>query len=214
MTSFVAISDTHGFYWDIEVPDGDVLIHAGDITGQGTYENLEDFNEWLATLPHKHKIVIAGNHDWCCEWDQARCRGILTNAVYLQDEAVYIEGFKIYGSPHSPTFYDWAFNLDRGAPLREKWDLIPNDVDVLVTHGPPWGILDEVANSMKLMNVGCQDLGDAVDRVKPKVHVFGHIHEGYGTQQEPDTLFVNASINTARYRPIQPAITFSLPRET
>lgn len=213
MTRFVAISDTHGFYHRIDVPDGDILIHAGDITGQGTYEDLEDFNEWLGSLPHKHKIIVAGNHDWCFEWDKERCRKILTNAIYLQDEAIEIEGFKIYGSPWQPEFFQWAFNLKRGAELREKWDLIPNDVDVLVTHGPPWGILDEVANSQMLRNVGCQDLGDAVDRVKPKVHVFGHIHEGYGTQQEPETLFVNASINTARYRPIQPAVEFALPRE-
>jgi Icc-related predicted phosphoesterase len=206
MPRIVAISDTHGFYHDINIPDGDILVHAGDITGQGTFECLEDFNEWLGAQPHKHKIVIAGNHDWCFEWDNALCRSILSNGLYLQDESVIIEGIKFYGSPWQPVFFDWAFNLNRGKDLAEKWAMIPGDTEILVTHGPAYGILDEVSDETRLLNVGCQDLFDAILRVKPKVHIFGHIHEGYGETTQDDVHFVNASINTSRYRPTNPPI--------
>lgn len=204
MTTIVAISDTHGMYEQVDVPDGDILIHAGDITGQGTYENLEEFNAWLGGLPHKHKVVIAGNHDWCFEWDQDRCRDILSNGLYLQDEQTEIEGLKIYGSPWQPAFYDWAFNLPRGPALVEKWSEIPEGLDVLITHGPPHGILDQTRKELR--NVGCQDLLDAVLDKLPRHHIFGHIHEGYGEHKEFGIHFVNASINTHRYRPTQQPI--------
>lgn len=210
MTRIVAISDTHGFYNRITIPDGDILVHAGDITGQGTFECLEEFNSWLSGLPHKHKVVIAGNHDWCFQWDQDRCRTILSNATYLQDEGAEIEGLKFYGSPWQPRFFDWAFNLDRGAALAEKWDMIPNDTDILVTHGPAFGILDEVANNNYVRNVGCQDLLIALQRIKPKVHIFGHIHEGYGEAVKNGTLFLNASVNTSRYQPTNPPIVIDI----
>jgi len=202
----VAISDTHGMYQSVEVPDADMLIHAGDITSHGTYEDLENFNEWLGELPHKHKIVIAGNHDWCFEWDSTKSRQILTNAIYLQDEMVEIEGLRIYGSPWQPAFYDWAFNLPRGKELAEVWARIPDNLDILVTHGPPYGILDQTKRDLR--NVGCQDLLDAVLERRPRFHIFGHIHEGYGQHEELGIHFINASCNTYRYRPTQAPIVF------
>jgi Icc-related predicted phosphoesterase len=93
---------------------------------------------------------------------------------------------------------DWAFNLQRGPALREKWALIPEGTDVLITHGPPFGILDWTARGER---VGCEDLLEAVRRVKPRLHVFGHIHEGYGEHEQDGTRFVNASICTEAYQP-------------
>lgn len=203
----IAISDTHGMYRDIDVPDGDILIHAGDITRQGKINELYDFNDWLGEQPHRHKIVIAGNHDWCFENQPNGSRGLITNAIYLQDESVIINGFKFYGSPWQPWFLDWAFNLQRGEEISLKWALIPNDVDVLITHGPVYGILDKVTTGE---NVGCEELKKVIDLNPPKFHVCGHIHEGYGTETLNGITFINACVNSERYRPINPAIEFIL----
>ena len=121
----VAISDTHGLHRSLEIPDGDVLIHAGDLTRHGTLDDVREFNDFLGTLPHPHKIVIAGNHDFCFESDREACEELLTNCIYRQDQEVVIDGVKFYGSPWQPWFYDWAFNLERGPEIRAKWDLIP-----------------------------------------------------------------------------------------
>lgn len=213
MTKIVAISDTHGMYRELDIPEGDILIHSGDILGQGTLDNLEDFNAWLRTLPHKHKVIIAGNHDWCFQDFPEESREMLTNGVYLEDESAIVEGIKIYGSPWQPRFFDWAFNLNRGPAIREKWDLIPDDTEILLTHGPAWSILDQTTSEYAIRNVGCQDLFDALERVKPKLHVFGHIHEGYGHQVVDNTLCVNASVNTKRYRPNNPPIVINVEEE-
>lgn len=141
----VCISDTHSLHRRLQsIPDGDVLIHAGDCLGQGTLENIEDFNDWLGSLPHRHKIVIAGNHDWAFQETPELARQALTSAIYLEDSGVEIEGVRFWGSPWTPIFMNWAFMLGRGEPLYEKWQLIPDDTDVLITHGPPQGIGDEV----------------------------------------------------------------------
>tara|TARA_R110002073_G_scaffold128374_2_gene274096 strand:- start:242 stop:643 length:402 start_codon:yes stop_codon:yes gene_type:complete len=132
---------------------------------------------------------------------------IMTNCIYLQDESVEIEGLKIYGSPWQPWFFNWAFNLRTPEELKEKWDKIPEDTDVLVTHGPPLGILDL---TMDGLNVGCSELIKAVERIKPRAHIFGHIHEGYGDTMLDGCIFVNASINTHRYRPINEPIIFEI----
>ncbi len=186
----VIISDTHNQHRALQVPDGDILIHAGDITRRGDLADVRDFNAFLGTLPHRHKVVIAGNHDFCFESDPAAAVGALTNCLYLQDHAVTIAGLVIYGSPWQPWFHDWAFNLPRGQPLREKWDLIPPNTDILVTHGPPLGIGDRVWTGEQ---VGCADLLAAVGRIRPRLHICGHIHESYGTVVQDDITFVNAS---------------------
>lgn len=188
---FVALSDTHGFHPRIEVPDGDVLLHAGDCTNQGRLHELEDFNRFLEGLPHTHKVVIAGNHDFCFERQPEESAQILTAATYLLDGAVEIEGIKIYGSPWQPEFFDWAFNLPRGPELARKWAAIPGDTDILMTHGPPQGILDETSAGDA---VGCADLLERLADLSVKVHLFGHIHEGYGEEVRGGTRYLNASI--------------------
>lgn len=194
----VVISDTHGMHHSILVPPGDVLIHAGDLLARGKMDEVTEFNEWLAFQPHPHKLVIAGNHDWAFERQKDEAVKRLTNAVYLEDEACTIDGVKFYGSPWQPEFFNWAFNLERGKALAEKWAMIDADTDVLITHGPPHGILDQVQEGE---HVGCEALLERVTAVAPAYHVFGHIHEGYGELKQAGTTFINASINTHKYRP-------------
>lgn len=190
MLTLVLLSDTHNRHRDVTVPPGDVFLYAGDLTNRGQFAVIEDFNSWLGTLPHRHKVVICGNHDLTFERDPDEAQRRITNAIYLQDAAVEIEGLKIWGSPWQPRFHDWAFNLDRGEPIAEKWRLIPDDTDILITHGPPAGIMDW---TFREVAVGCADLLARVRQVWPKLHLFGHIHEAAGVVDDGGTLFVNAS---------------------
>ena len=215
----VCLSDTHNLHDRIRVPDGDLLLHAGDATMHGTAEEIAAFDAWLASLPHPHKVVVAGNHDFLFERDPERARGLLRHAVYLQDSGVEVLGLRIWGSPWQPWFFDWAFNLRRGAPLKAKWDQIPQETDVLLTHGPPHGILDRVGGPLpRLMaavtgqgaHVGCEELREAAFRLRPRLHVFGHIHECYGRETRDGTLFVNAANCDRAYRASNPPLVVEL----
>jgi predicted phosphohydrolase len=203
----VCISDTHSLHDGLVIPDGDLLIHAGDMSRRGKESEIRDFDRWLGSLPHRNKVVIAGNHDFNFERSPSS-RAWITNARYLEDDSVVVGGLRIYGSPWQPRFYDWAFNLDRGAPIRAKWDRIPVGTDVLITHGPPMGIFDRTSRGE---HVGCEELRDAVRRIRPHVHIFGHIHEDPGLREEDGTTFVNASTCNLDYRPVQPPIVVDLP---
>jgi len=194
------ISDTHMAHEGLEIPDADVIVHAGDFCGHGTLEEVEVFAAFFRALPHRHKIMIAGNHDWPLERTPNEARELLAGCGYLQDEAVAIDGVNFYGSPWQPRFLDWAFNLDRGPLLAEKWALIPNDTDVLITHGPPRGHGDVCFNGER---AGCADLLRRVRDVQPKFHLFGHIHEGHGRYEDGATTFINASSCTLMYEPTQ-----------
>jgi len=205
----VTISDTHAMERSLVVPEGDVLIHAGDFSGRGSLSDLEDFLEWYNDLPHKHKILIAGNHDWCFA-DVRREEAIaMTSQVctYLEDSSVTIDGVKFYGSPWQPEFYDWAFQLPRGPDLAEIWAKIETDTDVLITHGPPHKILDFCPGG----HVGDEDLLAAVLKLPQlKYHIFGHIHEGYGIEKFLDVTYINASNCTGKYVPSNQPIVFDI----
>lgn len=191
----MAFSDTEGSHRQVEVPNGDILIFAGDISRQGSSRAIADFNAWLALLPHPEKVVIAGNHDTLFERNPGVGRLLLTGCRYLQDEAAEISGLKFWGSPHTPEFYNWAFNLPRGAKLAEKWAMIPKDTEVLVTHGPPFGVGDRTADGP----VGCDDLRKRVEQLpKLKLHVFGHIHEEPGIFKRDGVVFANVSWRPGR----------------
>ena len=205
--TIIAIADTHGKHRRVRVPDGDILVHAGDITSTGRLDTVVDFDDWLGSLPHPDKIVIAGNHDFCFQRAPAVARALLKHATYLEDQTVTVQGLRIYGSPWQPWFFDWAFNLRRGAEIRAKWDLIPDDADVLVTHGPPAGHGDRTVGGD---DAGCDDLREALRRVRPKVHIFGHIHEGYGRTREDGIDFLNASTCDLSYRPVQPPLVYQI----
>jgi len=203
----VAISDTHGKHDELLIPSGDVLIHAGDITGYGTEQEVLLFNEFLGELPHKHKIVIAGNHDRCLELAPEQAAKLITNASYLIDSSIIIDGVKFYGSPWQPWFFDWAFNLRRGEEIRKKWALIDQDTDVLITHGPPQGYCDRVKEGE---NVGCEALLEMVESIRPKLHFFGHIHEAYGFGSNGHTTFINASSCDYDYRVSNPPVVIDI----
>lgn len=185
----VCIADTHNHHDELVMPPGDVLVHAGDMTIDGKGFETEAFCHWLGKQDYEHKLIIAGNHDFIFENKRELAEGWIKGAggIYLQDQAIIINGVKFYGAPWQPRFFDWAFNVDRGAAIARKWAYIHDDTDVLITHGPPMGYLDGPVNA-----VGCADLRIRVMQIKPKIHVFGHIHI-YGQVQTKDTLFVNAA---------------------
>jgi len=195
---FTLISDTHGFHDRLQLKGGETLIHAGDVSKTGTMDEVVDFLKWFSQQDYKHKIFIAGNHDFFFEdCEQELLEFIIPeNVTYLNDSGIIIDGIKIWGSPVQPRFFDWAFNRDRGEDIQKHWDLIPKDSEVLITHGPPYGILDLTTNNL---NVGCEALLSTMDRLNIKLHVFGHIHEAHGEQQLKGTQFVNASVLDEKY---------------
>jgi Icc-related predicted phosphoesterase len=206
MTRIVAISDTHNKLSSIAIPSGDILIHAGDFTLQGTIAEIAQFNYNLLQLTERFKkiIICAGNHDRLFETNSNLARSILSDKfLYLQDTGYEYNGIKFWGSPWQPEFFNWAFNLPRGPSLLEKWQLIPEDTDILITHGPPMGIGDEVEDIYKgaRINVGCTDLRrEILNRIRPKYHIAGHIHGGYGHRIIQNINFINASILNENYK--------------
>jgi len=175
----VCISDTHNRHRELELPTGDVLIHAGDFTDFGRPNEIEDFVQWFASLKYPHKVLIAGNHDFFM-YD------ILPESVtknkeftYLRNESTVINGLQIYGCPDTLSYHIKTL----------EWSHIPTDTDILVTHSPPLGIGDP-------NHLGCPHLLERVCTIKPLVHVYGHIHEGYGVYKQDGCSFINASIES------------------
>ena len=233
---FVCISDTHSYESKLEgkMPDGDVLIHAGDFTGAGDVDEVVAFNEFLGSLKdkYKHILVIAGNHEvsfdgirhglsgaaaklyfWKSPFkytpEASNMKDLLTNCTYLEDSSIELYGIKIYGSPWQPPHFNLAFNLPRGDPLLQKWNSIPKDTDILITHGPPLGYGDFIARGN---HVGCAELLSTIqDRVKPKYHICGHIHESYGILTDNVTTFINAASCNKRYQLVNRPIIFDVP---
>jgi len=232
----VCISDTHSLHHEMlhELPKGDVLIHAGDLSNKGSEKDVTDFINWYKNIKgYDTKLFIAGNHDFSFEKRLGvRYKGELdwldnllseenlsqSDVTYLEDSFITIETpefsrpIKFYGSPWQPWFYDWAFNLPRlGTELQEKWKMIPEDTDVLITHSPPNGYGDLVNNwRQPNTHVGCECLINRIGEINPLVNVFGHIHEGYGVEYGKKTAFVNASICTTAYEPTNKPIVVDL----
>lgn len=191
----VCISDTHSMHDQVDVPPGDILIHAGDATSTGSKNQLVSFFEWFRNQPHEHKIFVAGNHDRLMERRPHVLKKHMEGIHYLCDSGVIIGGVKFWGSPWQPEFCNWAFNLPRGRALENKWRLIPYDTDVLITHGPPYGVGDKTERGEL---VGCTDLALRVRYLELRYHIFGHVHEGYGVHDRS----INAAVCDERYRPI------------
>lgn len=202
---FVAISDTHNQHNDIEIPECDVLIHAGDSTNRGTKDELINFAKWLNEQDAGHIIMVPGNHELWLEENWEEGVDLIKQhcpAIYiLNDSGVELEGVKFWGSPVTPYYGDYAWNRARtenmvlwhGPHIKQHWDQIPLDTDVLITHGPPYMVLDDVG-LMHGGHQGCRDLLNRVELVKPDWHFFGHIHEGHGFQKVKDTNFCNVAI--------------------
>lgn len=212
--TLVAFSDTHGHHKNLVLPDGDVLIFAGDLMTCGRrMSEIKSFGEWFSRQTHKYKILVAGNHDRYFEHSIGLSLSQFSkDVVYLQDASWVINGFKFWGSPYQPEFCNWAFNVPRGTPIKEHWDRISSDTDVLITHGPPYGILDQMnpqwsTGKSYSEHLGCEELRKTVDSISPKVHIFGHIHGSYGHDKSLDcyspkiTNFYNVSICNEDYNP-------------
>lgn len=177
----------------------------------GSLPELGKFNEWLSQQPAKHKLVVPGNHDFIVEDLPLLCRDTLTAGQLLIDEGVEIEGIKIYGSPWVPQYGRWAF-MGSQEELRPRWERIPDSLDILITHGPPKNILDKTRHGDF---AGCPSLRERLKIVRPKVHLFGHIHEGYGEAKvfDPELQgirFINASTCDVHYVPNQKPIEIEL----
>lgn len=222
--------------------DLDILIFAGDCSGRGNIKQVDDFMSWFSRQPAKHKVMIAGNHDFFFDvelrsdkprhdWEEYPENEVNTMLAkypdihYLNDSGINLLGLNIWGSPIQPEFGKWAFNRCRNTIINSKgstsyygpiiggiephWVKIPTNTDILVVHGPPFGHCDLLAprfrRSGEYPHVGCADLKVAIERVKPKVVVFGHIHEGYGKVEGDDgIIYINASSLNENYTPINP----------
>lgn len=223
------ISDTHTKERNLRLPGGDVLIHGGDIMNSGwSYNDVINFLKWFESQPYDELIFIAGNHDRRFETDSPDIKNILEGfptITYLQDDWVIVgdsdphdpavKTAKIYGSPWQPEFYSWAFNLPRrGDALKERWDAIPEDTDILITHGPPQGHLDTSGAPYNEPLLGCELLRVRVDELKPKFHIFGHIHGGHGYKFHNGTHFINASVLNEQYEVVNDGVTLDWDPET
>lgn len=202
----VCISDTHEKHDRLAVPDGDVLIFAGDCTMSGDAGQLQRFNAWLGALPHKHKLWVFGNHEWTCDPRNKHYisghESLITAGLQLNGSGVTIEGVRFWGSPMAPRFHGWAFGLESYESF-QYWRRVPDDTDVLVTHGPAREIMDQNIGGE---HCGCPNLLERIEEVEPILHVFGHIHTRYGTESVGRTLFVNASVVDDSYDLVRPAV--------
>lgn len=215
MLKIDCISDLH-LYFGPKLDGGDILVIAGDISYVGKPVDFMEFNNWLGKYKDMYKAIVftPGNHDIGSQRDISLFKSLVPNVThYLINESANILGLNFFGSPMTPTFFDWAWMADRGEPIKRYWDMIPSDTDVIITHGPAFGILDKCAdmnNSTRFVHVGCEELLKTIQRIKPKAHIFGHIHEGYGTISKDGTIFVNAAIMDGAYNPVNKPITIHL----
>ncbi|QYA24380.1 metallophosphoesterase [Gramella sp. MT6] len=192
----ICLADTHNRHNEIPIPKGDILIHAGDCTDGGTRNESESFLKWFSSQPHKYKILVPGNHDFYFEKPE-NLKNIPENIELLLDRGIEIEGIKFWGSPVTPGLDNWAFNRERGKAIKKHWDLIPDGTKILITHTPPFGILDEIGSGIHL---GCEELTKALRVVEPTYHLFGHIHHASGSTSRSDIKYFNLSIMDERLR--------------
>ena len=191
------------------IPDGDILIHSGDFCVMGDVEETKIAMEWFGSLPHKHKVMIAGNHDRLFERNPVLARSMVPkDVIYLEDSLATIEGIRIYGSPWTPKFMDWSFTKERGS-MWEIWSKMPDNIDILVTHGPPSGNLGGFLKNEQI-DVGDEELLERILQVKPRFHVCGHVHEGTGYHERYGIHFFNAAICNYAYWPVNQPMMFNI----
>jgi Icc-related predicted phosphoesterase len=203
----VCFSDIHRHTQYVDsLPDGDVLIFSGDEDIR-SFEDLMKFITWFIGFHHKHKIWIAGNHDLYLEGNYDLVKRLSNEAgiIYLENEEVTIDGVRFYGSPITPRFFDWAFMRDRGDEISKVWEKIPEGIDVLITHGPALNKLDVSGRGDVC---GCYDLGSFIKKIKPKVHICGHIHGSYGYLKEDNITYINCSLLNEHYQLVNDAIVY------
>jgi len=195
----IAISDTHGFEYKLNLPKGDILIHTGDFNIDSLLR-LHEVNEWLGGLNYSYKIICMGNHDsYSQHIGRDWCKQLFTNAIYLQDEEVIINGIKFYGSPWSPEFNNWSWMYPRRSlEAKNIWEKIPRDIDILITHTMPYGFLD---TNYKNEHCGCEVLAREIFNKKVKIQIGGHLHnEGGNILVKDDIKFCNVSVLDEDYK--------------
>lgn len=202
--TLVVVSDTHGKLSEISVPPGDVLIHCGDFCKFGSMDMFEQFCCEFAQYPHQNKLVIAGNHEYMLFGDRSQqARGLFGESItYLKDEGVVIGGLKFFGVAWRSKF-SFCEPAGRFTEPYTVWDVLPSDIDVLITHNPPWRILDATPSGSR---IGSRELKDNLSRIKPILHCFGHVHSSYGHMRVGETLYVNAANVDENYEPCNPPI--------
>ena len=222
------ISDVHEQWQNIKVPACDLLISAGDYSYLGKKNVVMNFHQWLKMQPAKHIISVQGNHEVWVEKNFHEAKEIVAEIEprikFIAEGALEIEGVKIYCSSVQPEFGGWAWNVPRGEKIKRHWDAIPDDTEILVTHGPPYGILDQIVPRATPPNgfrfgeddyhhLGCKDLRTRLGYLDNlKLHVFGHIHGSSGETKLGGIKFVNASICNENYKPINPVREFVFKR--
>ncbi len=203
---FVAISDTHGHHRSLSLPAGDVLLHTGDISDFGQEEEVLDFLEWLDSLDFQYKVFIGGNHDiFLEEYPEEILEMLPDKVIYLDNEGIEINNVFIWGSPEVPGMHGWAFGKMKGQPMEEHWRYMPFDTQILMTHTPPYGILDK-SNSWR--SKGCSALLRRVQEIAPIFHVFGHVYASYGQVEIDGTTFINAAITNSGMDSINEPVVF------
>ena len=229
---FVCISDTHGQFKDIKLPKGDVLIHCGDFSSKGSKKEIKEFSKWLGKQDFLQRVVIAGNHEFSFDLeyeeilkerfsykptfpsneDFKEVKSLLTNCIYLEDQETDIFGYKVYGTP-------WQNEYSRSAFQRKpeicdsKFDKIPKNIDILISHSPPYGFCDEPSKA-GIDHAGSKYLAQKVcEDIKPIVHVFGHLHEAYGVKfgGSCGTIFANVASCNRAFRIEHRPVIFDLP---
>jgi Icc-related predicted phosphoesterase len=206
----VLVGDTHGQHRTLHVPSGDFLLHAGDFTLLNrSREEVRDFNQCLSDLPHRRKVVVPGNHDF--KFADPKWRNLISGAILLLNEGVELDGIRIWGSPLTPSNFE-SFGATSEADCARIFSQIPDGTDLVITHGPPFGILDVAERGNG--NHGCAHLLAAIRRVRPALHVFGHIHQSYGMASANGTVFVNAAPAGPGYRVIRQPIVIEYDRLT
>ena len=202
----VCLSDTHNQHRNIAIPEGDVLIHAGDCTDGGTRNETNDFLKWFAAQPHAHKILVPGNHDFFFEKAE-NLKNIPPGIHLLLDQGLEIDGINFWGSPVTPGLSNWAFNRERGSRIKDHWKQVPGSTDILITHTPPYGILDTTAHGI---NLGCEELSNILPVVQPNHHLFGHIHHSSGHEKRSNIDYHNLSVMDERQRVVHSPIIIDL----
>ncbi|CAG9326959.1 unnamed protein product [Blepharisma stoltei] len=223
----VCISDTHTQTRGLQIPAGDILVHSGDFCKKGVSSEVQEFMQFLQSQRHQYKIVVSGNHDYPLDIAGYRAiaarkglkdrvdpyavkANLVSNCIYLEDTGAQLFGYSFWGSPWTAERHKGSFTIRDERDLGFKWCGFPDRVDILITHSPPFSQRD--INSVRNEHCGCRYLADTVKRIHPKVHIFGHIHEGHGWNIEGHTTYINAAICNRRYLPVFRPIVFDLPR--
>ena len=208
----VCISDTHAKWKNLIIPECDLLISTGDFSFRGEIHLVNEFHKWLNKQPAKHIISVMGNHETWVEQNFQLAKEMAIaecpRVHFIAEGLIEIEGFKIWCSAITPYFFNWAWNRFRGEEIKRHWDIIPDDIDILATHGPAYDILDKDPQGNP---VGCEELSKRIENLTNlKVHTFGHLHESYGSIEKNGVLYINASICNDQYKPVNKPIVFRI----